>query len=147
MGGKILARLQREQAAVVLSVLTLLLFLERIALDFRYVALEMEGVNDIMPFTAPYMAVVFVVFGSWIWGLLAAARGKQGAFLTLLLFNLLGLLFAGSTLLFLCPTPCQTGAPLADILDWSLSVLSIAASVSAVLAFQSLKQTLAVEQG
>lgn len=139
--------LWRGQTAIVLSAVTLLLFLERIFLDFRYVALEMEAVTDIMPFTAPYMAVSFVVFGLWLWGLMAAVRGKRGAFITLLLFNLLALLLAVSTLVYLCPTPCQTGAPLADIIDWSLTVIAVVASVSAVGAFQGLKVVAVAERG
>jgi hypothetical protein len=132
-----LTTLQSRRTAVILSALTLLLFMERIFLDFRYVALEMEAVDAVMPFTAPYMGVAFLVIGGWIWGLLAAQNGKRGALITLLLMNLLAVLFGVGTLVFLCPTPCATGAPIADVLDWTMTVVGIAAALSAGLAFRS----------
>jgi hypothetical protein len=79
--------LQRTGTAVTLSTVTLLLFLERIVLDFRYVSLEFEAVDAIMPFTAPYMLVALVIFGAWIWGLLAAVQGKRGALIVMLVCN------------------------------------------------------------
>lgn len=139
--------LKNARTAVVLSAATNVLFLERIFLDFRYVSLEMEVVDAIMPFTAPYMGVSLVIFGAWLWGLLAAVQGKRGAFITLLVCNLLALLLGVSTLAFLCPTPCQTGAPLADILDWSMSLVAFIAFVSAGVVFFGKRHTpQAVEQ-
>lgn len=140
-------QLRNTRIAVVLSAVTYVLFVERLFLDFRYVSLEMEAVDAIMPFTTPYMGVSLIIFGVWIWGLLAAVQEKRGAFIMLLVCNLLALLLGVSTLAFLCPTPCQTGAPLADILDWSMSAIAIAASVSAVMVYFGKRQTLqAVEQ-
>ena len=126
--------LKRTQTAVMLSTLTLLLFLERVFLDFRYVSLEMEGINDLMPFTAPYMAFALLIFGGWIWGLLAAVQGRRGALITLLAFNLLSLVFGVSTAAILCPTPCQTAFPITDILVWLQIVVSLLAVVSAGMA-------------
>lgn len=141
------SQLRSARIAVVLSAATYVLFVERLFLDFRYVSLEMEAVDAIMPFTAPYMGISLIIFGLWMWGLLAAVQEKRGAFISLLVFNLLALLLGVSTLLFLCPTPCQTGAPLADILDWSMSAIAIAASISAVMVYFGKRQTLqAVEQ-
>jgi hypothetical protein len=142
-----LNRLQNTRTAVVLSAVTNVLFLERVLLDFRYVSLEMEAVDAIMPFTAPYMGISLIIFGAWLWGLLAAVQDKRGAFITLLLCNSLALLLGVSTLAFLCPTPCQTGAPLADVLDWSMSLVALVAIVSAGMVFFGNRQTIqAVEK-
>ena len=91
--------------------------------------------------------VSFFIFGLWIWALLAAVQAKRGAFIAMLVFNLLALLLGVSTLMFLCPTPCSTGAPLADILDWSMSLVAFVAIVSAGAVFFGKRQALqAVEQ-
>lgn len=127
--------MQSTRTAILLSAATYVLFLERLFLDFRYVALEMEAVDAIMPFTAPYMGISLIIFGGWLWALLTAVQGKRGVFILMLVFNLLALLLGVSTLLFLCPTPCATGAPLADILDWTLSAVALLAAISARMAF------------
>lgn len=127
--------LQNNRTAVALSAVTFVLFLERLFLDFRYVSLEMEAVNAIMPFTAPYMGISAIIFGLWLWALLAAVQGKRGAYITMIVMNLLAALLGVSTLVYLCPTPCPTGAPLADLLDWPMSVIALAAALSAGLAY------------
>ncbi len=124
------------RAAVVLSAAAFLLFLERVFVDFRYVALEMEAVDALMPFTAPYMAVGLVLFGGWLWGLLAAVQGRRGALIALLAFNLLTAVFGAATLLILCPMPCQTAAPLSDIIDWGMLLVGLAAAASALMALR-----------
>jgi len=126
--------LKKSNTVVILSTLSLLLMLERVFLDFRYVALEMEAPNAMMPFTAPYMAFALVIFGGWIWALLGAQRGGRGALIALLAFSLLNLVFGVSTVAVLCPTPCQTAAPITDILVYAQIVVSPAAMLSAVLA-------------
>jgi hypothetical protein len=139
--------LQRTGTAVTLSTVTLLLFLERIALDFRYVSLEFEAVDAVMPFTAPYVVVSFVIFGAWIWGLLAAVQGRRGGLIAMLACNLIALALGVSTVLFLCPTPCQTGAPLADIIDWGIVAVGLTAIVSAGMAFWGRRSLQAARQG
>ena len=126
--------MKKNNTVVLLSMLSLLLMLERAFLDFRYVALEMEAPTAMMPFTAPYLAFALVLFGGWIWALLAAQRGGRGALIALLAFSLLNLVFGVSTVAVLCPTPCQTAAPITDILVYAQIVVSIAAMVSAGLA-------------
>lgn len=126
--------LKKNNTAVMLSTLSLLLMLERVFLDFRYVAMEMEAPRDMMPFTAPYLAFAFLVFGGWIWALLAAQRGGRGALIALLAFSLLNLVFGVSTVAILCPTPCHTAYPITDILVYAQIVISLAAMVSAGLA-------------
>jgi hypothetical protein len=126
--------LTKNNTVVTLSTVSLLLMLERVFLDFRYVALEMEAPNAMMPFTAPYMAFAFLIFGSWIWALLAAQQGRRGALIALLALSLLNLVFGVSTVAFLCPTPCQTASPITDILVYAQIVVSLAAMVSAGLA-------------
>lgn len=126
--------LQKNGTVITLSVVSLLLMLERSFLDFRYVALEMEAVDAIMPFTAPYMVFGFLLFGGWIWALLAAVQGKRGALILLLAFSLLNLVFGLLTITVLCPTPCQTARPITDLLVYAQIVVSLAAVVSAGLA-------------
>jgi hypothetical protein len=122
--------LKNNRTMVTLSVLSLLIMLERVFLDFRYVAQEMESVDAIMPFTAPYMAFAFLLFGGWIWALLAAVQGKRGALIPLLALNLLNLVFGVLTITTLCPTPCQTAWPITDILTYVQIVVSLAAMAS-----------------
>lgn len=126
--------LKKNNTVVMLSTLSLLLMLERVFLDFRYVALEMEAPTATMPFTAPYLAAAFLLFGGWIWSLLGAQRGGRGALVVLLAFSLLNLVFGIATLAILCPTPCQTAAPITDILVYVQIVVSVAAMLSAGLA-------------
>jgi hypothetical protein len=127
--------LKRNETVVTLSTVSLLLMLERVFLDFRYVALEMEAVHDVMPFTAPYMFFAFLIFGGWIWALLAAVQGKRGALIALVAFSLLNLVFGVSTIAILCPTPCQTARPITDLLVYSQIVISLAAMLSAGVAW------------
>lgn len=131
------SRIQDTGTAVTLSTVAFLLLLERVFMDFRYVSLEMEAARDIMPFTAPYMAFAFVIFGLWLWALLAAVQKKRRALMGLLVFNLLTLLFGASTLVVLCPMPCQTGAPISDVLDWAMLVIGAISALSAGMAFRA----------
>lgn len=122
--------LRTERAIVVLSALSLLVFLERVFLDFRYVALEMEPLLAYMPFTLPYMVAAFVFFGGWVWALLAVTRHWRVARIPLVGFSMMGIVFAVSTMTTLCPMPCQTAWPISD----ALIVIQLAVSVFAVLA-------------
>lgn len=130
--------LRNSKAGTTSSAILFLLFIERLFLDFRYVSLEMEAVDAILPFTAPYMAVAFVILGLWLWALLSAIRDRRTAFLPLLGFNLLGLIFGLATVLILCPTPCSTGAPLADVLDWAMVLIGAGSALSAGLTYVDL---------
>ena len=134
--------LKTNGAVVTLSTVSLLLMLERVFLDFRYVALEMEAADAMMPFTAPYMAFAFLLFGGWICALLAAVQRKRGALIVLLAFSLLNLVFGVSTIAILCPTPCQTAAPITDILVYAQIVVSLAAMLSAGVAWWETRATL-----
>ena len=129
--------LQNSRITIGLSTVTFLLFMERVFLDFRFVSLEMEAVDAIMPFTLPYMVAALFIFGGWIVALLFAVEGRRMAFGVLLGFNLLTIVFGLSTLLILCPTPCQTGFPIADTLDWSMLIVGIVAAVSSFVALRS----------
>jgi len=128
---------QNKGTAVTLSVFSLLLFLERILLDLRYVSLEFEARDAVMPFTAPYMVILFFLFGFWIKALLSGVQGKRAAFLTLSGFHLLNLAFAMATAAVLCPSPCSTAAPITDILTWGTIPVSLAAAGSVLTVFFS----------
>jgi hypothetical protein len=132
--------LRSGRAVVLLSTLSLLVMLERIFLDFRYVALEMEAPQAYMPFTAPYMVAAFLIIGGWLLALLAAVQGSRSAPIPLLLFNALGVFFAVSTVAILCPTPCQTAAPISDILIYLQLGISLAAIASIGLSWASARQ-------
>jgi hypothetical protein len=127
--------LRANKTTTALSSLSLLLILERIFLDFRYVALEMEAPQAFMPFTLPYMVGAFLLIGGWIWALLAASKGSRAALIALAAFSALNLFFALSTMATLCPLPCQTASPITDILVILELVISVAAILSAGLAW------------
>lgn len=129
--------LRSSRAVVLLCTLSLLVMLERIFLDFRYVALEMESAQAYMPFTAPYMVCAFLLIGGWIWALLAASKGSRGALVALVAFSALNLFFALSTMAILCPLPCQTASPITDVLVIAEVIISVAAMLSAGLAWWS----------
>lgn len=136
--------MKSSRTVVLLSSISLLLMLERIFLDFRYVAVEMEAPQAYMPFTAPYMIGAFLIIGGWVWALLTAVQGSRLALIPLLAFNALGVVFAVSTVAVLCPTPCQTAAPITDILVYLQLVISLAAIVSVGLRWASARPVRAI---
>jgi hypothetical protein len=129
--------LSKNNVVATFSTLSILVMLERIFLDFRYVALEMEAPLDIMPFTLPYMAFTFLVLGGWLWALLASVKGCRGALIALIVFNAFNLFFSVITMITLCPLPCGTAAPIGDMLIIAGLVISIAAIISASVSWWS----------
>ncbi len=130
--------LRSERTIVLLSALSLIVFIERVFLDFRYVALEMEAVQAYMPFTLPYMVAALPFFGGWIWALIAAARHWRAARVALMGYNIMGIVFAVGTMTTLCPLPCQTAWPVSDVLIIVQFVISVFAVLSILAGWSEL---------
>jgi hypothetical protein len=120
--------------AITLSVIALLTFLGRTLIDFRYVALEFEQMEHILPVTLPYTLFALLLFGGWLWALLAAVQGSRGGLIATLVYNLFVALLGGlASFLFLCPSPCSTGWPLAEIVLWANLIVGSIAAVAMTL--------------
>jgi hypothetical protein len=106
--------------------------LARTFLDYQYVYNEM-GFSAI---TSGFATLInLVMFGGWIYALYAAsARFSRGAMVANFAFATLLLVFAFSTVVTLCPSPCPTGWPVGEIIIWSNIVLGIPAVIFAGLA-------------
>ena len=104
------------QGAVTLSVLSILVFLGRTFIDFYYVYRE---INMSIGSVSGAMLANMALFGGWIWGLLAAVQGSRRGLATAFGFSLFFLIvIAIGTLVSYCPSPCQTGWPLGEIMIW-----------------------------
>jgi hypothetical protein len=127
--------------SIVLSVAAFLSFLGRGFLDF-YAVMPEFGVTmpELMPITLAYTAF----FGGWLWALLAASEGSRSAWWFALFFNLALVAFGVSTVVALCPSPCQTAWPLGENLIWSNILIGLPAVV--VTLWQNLQHRQAVLQ-
>lgn len=122
--------------AVGFSYAALLAMLARTFLDYQYVYQGL-GMNAVTSGLATL--VNLALFGGWIYALYAAAsRFSRGAMIANLFFNTLLIIFAASTVISLCPSPCPTGWPVGEIIIWSNLIIGIPAVVlSAFAAFRS----------
>ena len=116
------------KGAITLSVISLLVYLDRAFIDFYFVfgefGLDLGMVTLAMLF---YLAL----FGGWIWALLVAVQGSRRGLYALFGFDLFFLLvIAVGTLVSYCPSPCQTAWPLGEIANWTSLVIGILAAVS-----------------
>jgi hypothetical protein len=112
-----------------LSGAALLSFLGRTFIDYGYVFPEF-GID--MPELFPITLGMLAFYGGWLWALIASAGGSRAGFITVLLYNLLLLLFGISTFTTLCPSPCETAWPLGETLMWSNIVIGVAASLATI---------------
>ena len=128
--------IRTKENAVLLSVITFATFIARGALDFRYVFNE----PDVFPQDLGTMtgATFFyaLLFTGWLWAHIKAERGSRRAWLWIAIFNGLAVLQAVSTTLILCPTPCDTAWPLAEIVNWSNLAFGLPASYAAIVQFR-----------
>lgn len=117
-----------------LSGAALLSFLGRTFVDYGYVFPEF-GIDmlELFPITLGLLAF----YGGWLWALIASAGGSRIGFITVLLYNLLLLLFGISTFTTLCPSPCETAWPLGESLMWSNIVIGVAASLATLGAIKA----------
>ena len=86
-----------------------------------------------------------LAYGTWVWAVVALARGRRAGMwvalgATLVLSDLLGI----STTVALCPTPCGTIYPVAEIWNWLTTVSGIAATVALVRSLRSMQGQVAV---
>ena len=121
------------KAAILLSLAASLSFLGRTFLDFRFVYPEI-GLTVPSLSIATFLNLAF--FTGWIWALILASHSSRKAMYTLLVFDVLLLLFGISTLITFCPSPCPTGWPLGEILIWSNLLIGVSAIAFAVIALR-----------
>jgi hypothetical protein len=129
-------------AGIALSVIALLAVLARITfLDALFVLEFRKGFSEDRPGQIVLsMLGYMILFGSWIWALLAATRGGRAGMVVALLFSLL-LAFVGGlfTLLVLCPVGCAAW-PAGNLIVWIALITGLAASVALMLQLWSNRQ-------
>jgi hypothetical protein len=117
--------------AITLSAIAFILSIARTFLDFQFVFSE----------TAPDVGTVAlaigfytVVFGGWLWALLASVKGSRAGLIAALLFALL-LPFGGGIATFtaFCPSPCATVGGLMEIANWANLITGLLAAAAAAL--------------
>ena len=117
------------RTALVLSWAALLGFFARSIIDFRYV--YVEQMPDLS--ATVIVIVIYTMFvGAWVAALLALAVGQRRAALACLGLSLLPILLGASTAVAFCPTPCDTAAPIGDILNWICLTLGSVSAISLV---------------
>jgi uncharacterized YccA/Bax inhibitor family protein len=122
------AWIKSRNGAITLSVLALLSLLGRTLLDYRYIfagEFSSYGPGSIGLATLFYVAIA----GGWIWGLLAAAGGRRGAWTALLVFALLTGLGLGAASIFAFWPPMQSATPLGEISFLSSLLFGLLAAV------------------
>jgi hypothetical protein len=118
--------------AVTLSVIALLAVLARITfLDALFVPGFRNGFSEDQPWPiARSMLMYMVLFGGWIWALLAATRGSRAGLITGLIYSLLlAFGFGLLTLFVFCPAGCAAW-PVGNIIVWVAFIAGLAASIT-----------------
>lgn len=116
------------KGAIAFSVISLLVFLGRAFIDFYFVFGEF-GLD--LGMVALAMLFYLVLFGGWIWALLAGVQSSRRGVFSLLVIDLFFLLvIAIGTLVSYCPSPCPTAWPLGEIANWTSLVVGILAAIS-----------------
>ena len=99
-------------AALILSVASLLSFLARTFIDYGFVY------KDLYPSTRS-IAILTVInlcfIAGWIWALLAASHKSRRAMYALLIYGAVVVLHGVVTLVSLCPYPCRTAWPVGEV--------------------------------
>jgi len=123
-----------RHGALLLSGMAMPSFMGRTFIDYGYVFPEM-GVStaDLLPITFGVLAF----YGGWLWALIAAGRENRKGVAILLVYNLLLIIFGVSTFTTLCPSPCRTAWPTAEILMWSNVIVGVVAVLLVVLQLRS----------
>jgi hypothetical protein len=117
-----------SRAALAVSVVAYLAFLERAFLDWRFVYDEVMSDTDVGTAIAALTFYVALA-GIWLWALMAAGRGSRAALVTLLGLALVLLVGLGAaTFVSFCPSPCQTAWPLMEVSNWIGLVVGLVAS-------------------
>lgn len=114
-------------AALILSVATLLSFLARAFIDYGFVYREVyPSIRSLSILTLVYLAFI----AGWIWALLAASHNSRRAIYVLLAYGAIIVLHGSVTLVTFCPVPCRTAWPAGQVVIGS----SLLASTCAVVA-------------
>jgi hypothetical protein len=114
--------------AIVLTVISLLVFLGRTFIDYYFVYSEFGLGIDMVGITILFN---LILFGGWIWALLSAVQGTRRALFAVFGFNLFFLLvIAVGTLVSYCPSPCETGWPLGEIGSWASFAAGLLATIA-----------------
>ncbi len=117
-------------AALILSVATLLSFMARAFIDYGFVYRELYPTTG----SIGILTLVYVAFlAGWIWALLSASHMAKRAMYALLAYGAIIALHAGVTLYSFCPFPCRTAWPVRQIVISSNLLLGIPAVVAALL--------------
>ena len=118
--------------AVTLSAIALLTLLARaMGLDALFVLPNEVGVREDQPLTVAVLILwVIVLFGGWIWALLAAVRGGRGGVIAALIFSLFSGLLGAFTLLVFCSGKRCAAWPIGNIVVWAELITGLAASVA-----------------
>jgi hypothetical protein len=130
------------RGAVTLSVIAMLTLIARITgLDALVVLPSEMGLREDQVVTIGlFMLGVVVLYGAWIWALLAAARGSRGGVIVALIFSLLTALFGGLyTLVVLCQPGCAA-APVGNVIVWAELIAGLAASAALGLQLRQIRQ-------
>lgn len=115
--------------AITLSAIAFVLFLGRTFLDFQFVLPEFMSTTS-QVITGVLLSMV--IFGAWLWGLLAGARGNRGAMVMAFIFPLLFGVGAGiGTLISFCPSPCATAGGLMEVANWTNLITGLLAVAAA----------------
>ena len=118
--------------AVTLGIIAFLTLMARLTfLDALYVPEFGVMLPENQPVTiALTMGVYMVLVGSWVWSLLAVARGSRVGLIVSLLFSLLTAFGGGLyTLTALCPNGCAA-PPVGNGIVWSNLISGAAASLA-----------------
>jgi hypothetical protein len=134
-------------AVITLSSVAFLTGIARLILEVRFVPEVYSAMPENQPGQVALMILVFVVlFGGWLWALLAASHGSRRGLVALLIFNLVITFGWGlGTVVAFCPTPCRTVFPLTDIVTWSNVIVGLVATIAVGLRLVS-KSRLANER-
>ena len=130
--------------AITLSTIAFLTLMARLTfLDALYVPEFGVMLPESQPVTIALTMVVYMIFaGSWIWSLLAAARGSRAGFVVSLLFCLFTALGGGLlTLLALCPDDCAAW-PMGNIIVWANLISGLAAALALILQLRRTQESL-----
>ena len=120
-------------AALILSGASLLSFLARTFLDYRFVYEEMN-VETLSLALLTVFNLAF--FAGWIWALVSASRSKRRGMVALLVYDVLLVLFGIPTLVSFCPSPCPTAWPIGEITIWSNLLVGFPAIVAVGLSLR-----------
>ena len=120
-------------AARIFSVAALLSFIARAFVDFRFVYAELGFDAGALGFA---ILIHLVVLGGWIWAIVAASHGRRALYV-LLGYAIMVFSWGLYTLRALCPSPCRTGWPVAEIAIWSNVAIGLpAAAFAAIVLFR-----------